>query len=126
MLPSILWSVAIGTVVAVPVLLLWGWVRWAKDHTPRSTSCTLALLGLCFATASAFLALTTHLYARFVRSFSSHDPTLLKIYLFGCAFSSLAILFSVGGSGRRGPLRSLAPVCAFATLLFWLIAMTSE
>lgn len=117
---------AIGTVTTVPVLLLWGWVRWAKNQTLRTTSSTLAFAGLCFATASACLAISTHLYARFVSSFPSHDPALQKIYISGSLLSSLAILCGVAGSGRRSPLRWLAPVCAFATLLFWLIAITSE
>ena len=126
MFASFLWFLAIGTVVVVPALILWGWVRWSQSTNPHNTSSTLSRIGFSFATASALLALFTHLYARFVRSFPFHDPALMKIYAGGCLLSSLAILFAIGGSGRKGPVRWLAPVCAFGTLLFWLIAMSSE
>jgi hypothetical protein len=126
MLASILLFLTIGIVLIVPVLLLWGWLRWARNKDPRTTSSTLSLLGLSFSTASALLALFTHLYARFVRSFPFHDPALLIIYVGGCLFSSAAILFAIGGSGRKGPVRWIAPACAFGTLLFWLIAISSE
>jgi len=126
MLASILWFVTIGTVLIVPVLLVWGCIRWAKNKDPRTLSSTLSLLGLSFATTSVLLALFTHLYARFVHGFPFHDPALTKIYASGCLLSSVAILFAIGGSGRKGPVRWLAPVCAFGTLLFWLIAMSSE
>ena len=126
MLASILLFIAIGIVVAVPILILWGWVRWLKDKNPRTISSTLSLLGFSLATASALLVPVTHLYARFVRSFPFHDPTLMRIFACGCLLSSAGIVFAIGGSGRRGPVRWLAPVCAFGTLLFWLIAISSE
>jgi len=126
MLASILWFITVGAVFIVPALLVWGWVRWSRNNDPRTTSSTLSLLGLSFATASVLLALFTHLYARFVRSFPFHDPALMKIYAAGCLLSSLGILFAIGGSGRKGPVRWIAPACAFGTLLFWLIAMSSE
>lgn len=126
MLATLLWSITIAIVLIVPVLIVWGWVRWLKSHASRAVSSTLSLVGFSFATASALLALFTHLYARFIRSFSSYDATLLRIYGFGCLLSSAGIVFAIGGSGRRGPLRWLAPVCAFGTLVFWLFAMSSE
>lgn len=126
MLAWILWFIAIGTVVVVPVLIIWGWVRWLKDNSPRTISLILSLLGFSFATASALLVLFTHLYGRFIRGFPSYDPTLMRIYACGCLLSSAAIALAIGGSGRRGPVRWLAPVCAFGTLLFWLIAISSE
>jgi len=126
MFGSILWFIAIGTTLLVPALLIWGWVRWLKDKNPRTTSSTLSLLGFSFATASALLALLTHLYARFVHSFPFHDPALLRIYGGGCLLSSAGIVFAIGGAGHRGPVRWLAPACAVGTLLFWLIAMASE
>lgn len=126
MLASILWSIAVGTVLVVPVLLLWGWVRWSKDERPRTRSSMFSLLGFSLATASALLALSTHLYARFVRGFPLHDPTLQNIYACGCLLSVAGIALAVAGTGRSGPLRWLAPVCSFGTLVFWLLAMSSE
>ena len=76
--------------------------------------------------ASALLAVFTHLYARFIHSFPLYDSALMRIYGCGCFLSSAGILCAIGGSGRRGPLRWIAPVCAIGTLLFWLFAMSSE
>jgi hypothetical protein len=126
MLASILWFIAVVTTLLIPALLLWGWVRWSKNKNPRSNSSTFSLLGFSLATASASLALGTHLYARFVHSFSFHDPTLLKIYAAGCLLSVAGIAFAVAGTGRPNPVRWLAPICAFGTMVFWLLAMTSE
>jgi hypothetical protein len=126
MLASILWFIAIGTVLVVPALLIWGWVSWLRNDTPRTISSTLSLVGFSFSTASAMLALFAHLYARFIRSFPSYDPMLTRIYVCGCLLSSVGIFFAVGGTGRRGPVRFLSPACAFGTLLFWLLALSSE
>jgi hypothetical protein len=126
MLASILWFLAVATTLIIPVLLVWGWVRWAKDETSRSRSTTFSLVGFSFATASAALAIFTHLYAVFVRSFPVYDPTLLKIYACGCFLSIAGIVFAIAGTGRPNPVRWLAPVCAFGTLVFWLLAMSSE
>jgi hypothetical protein len=128
MLASIPLFFAVTTTFAIPALLLWGWVRWAKDKTenPRSRSTTFSLLGFSLATASAALAIATHLYARFVHNFPLYDPALMKIYACGCLLSIAGIAFAVAGSGKPNPIRWLAPVCAFGTLIFWLMAMSTE
>jgi hypothetical protein len=126
MLTSIPWFIAVATTLCVPILLVWGWVRWAKDENPRSRSSTFSFVGFSLATASAGLAIATHLYARFVHSFPYYDPTLLKIYACGCVLSIAGIAFAVAGSGRPNPVRWLAPVCSFGTLVFWLMAMSTQ
>jgi len=126
MLASLLWLVAITVTLLVPILLVWGWLRWSNDETPRSRSSTFSLIGFGLATASAGLAIGTHLYAVFVRSFRPADPTLLKIYACGSLLSVVGIGFSFAGSGRPNPVRWLAPICAIGTLVFWLLAMGSE
>jgi hypothetical protein len=128
MLGSTLWVIAVGITLFVPALLLWGWVRWSKNKNSyaRSRSSTCSLIGFSLATASATLAIATHLYARFVHSFPFDDPTLMKIYAIGCLFSIVGIALGVAGSGRPNAVRWLAPVCAFGTLVFWLLAMSSD
>ena len=127
MLASIPLLFAVGTTFAIPVLLVWGWVRWVKDKTEkqRSSSSTFSLVGFSLATGSAALAVATHLYARFVHNLALSDPALMKIYAFGCLLSIAGIAFAVAGSGRPNPVRWLAPVCAFGTLIFWLMAMST-
>jgi hypothetical protein len=126
MFASTLWLIAVAITLCVPALLIWGWVRWAKKEMPRSRSSTLSLVGFALATASATLAVCTHLYAVFVSSFPVYDPTLLKIYACGCLLSVGGIGFAFAGTGRPNPVRWLAPVCAVGTLVFWLLAMGSE
>jgi hypothetical protein len=128
MLASTLWLIAVATTLFIPALLLWGWVRWSKGRNtyPRSLSSKLSLVGFSLATASAALALATHLYARFVHSFPFYDPTLMKIYAVGCLLSIVGIALAVAGTGRPNAVRWLAPVCAVGTLVFWLLAMSSE
>ncbi len=125
MLASCLLFIAVATTFAIPALLLWGWVRVYKNETPRTRSSGFSLLGFSLATASAVLALATHLYARFVHSFPLHDPSLFKIYAVGCFLSVAGIALAVAGTGRSNPVRWLAPLCAFGTLIFWLLAMSS-
>jgi hypothetical protein len=128
MLASTLWLIAVLTTLGVPALLLCGWIRWSKQKNsyPRSRSSTLSLLGFSLATASAALGLATHLYARFVHSFPFSDPMLMKIYAVGCLLSIVGIALGVAGTGRPNAVRWFAPVCAFGTLLFWLLALGSE
>lgn len=128
MLAFILWFIAVATTFLIPALLIWGWIRWSKLHheVPPSRSFTFSLLGFSLASASAALALATHLYARFIHSFPFYDPTLMKIYACGCLLSIVGIVFAVAGTGRPNPVRWFAPICAFGMLVFWLLAMTSE
>lgn len=126
MLASTLWLFLVAITLAIPLLLLWGWLRLSQDQTPRSRSATFSLLGFSLATASAAVAIGTHLYARFVSSFALHDPMLMKIYLGGCLLSLAGIVFGVAGSGAPGAVRWLAPVCAFGTFVFWLLAMSTQ
>jgi hypothetical protein len=126
MLGSTLWLIAVAITLFIPALLLWGWLRWSKDRShPRTRSSTCSLVGFSLATASATLAIATHLYARFIHNFPSEDPTLMKIYAVGCLFSIVGIALGVAGSGRPNAVRWIAPVCAFGTLVFWLLAMSS-
>jgi len=126
MLSSILLVLAVAITLVVPVLLLWGWLRWSQNDAPSSRSSTFSLLGFSLATASACLAIGTHLYARFVRNMPLQDPTLMKIYALGCLLSIIGIAFAFAGTGRPNPVRWIAPVCSVATLVFWLLAMGTE
>ncbi|MGB7435102.1 MAG: hypothetical protein WBQ61_11575 [Candidatus Acidiferrum sp.] len=126
MLASILWLIVVAITLIVPVLLIWGWVRLSQDDTPRTRASTFSLLGFSLATASATVAIATHLYARFVSSFPMHDPTLIKIYACGCFLSLTGIVFGVAGTASPGAVRWLAPVCAFGTFVFWILAMSTQ
>ena len=94
MLSSILSLFLIGTYLAVPAVIIWGWIRWSKNKGPRTIPSTLSFVGFCFATASTLLGLFTGLY---VRSFPYYDPALMRIFACGGLLSLAAILFAIGG-----------------------------
>ena len=113
------------TMFAVPVLTVWGWVRWTRSTQPRTFSSTASLIAFCFSTASAALAFVTWVLA-LTKGFRFYDPLLLTIYGFGLVLSLIAFLFSLAGVWRPNLLRWHAPLCAMGTLLFWFIAVEAE
>jgi hypothetical protein len=125
MFASLLLGIVVAVTFIVPALLIWGWLRWSQNDDPVSRSSNFSLVGFSLATASAALALGTHLYARFIRNLPPEDPTLIRIYACGCLLSLAGIIFAVAGTGRPNPVRWLAPLCAFGTLVFWLLAMAT-
>jgi hypothetical protein len=123
---SILVALRLTTNLAIPAVVIWGWFRWLKSPGPRTIPSTFSLISFSLASASVLLAFATHLYAAFVRSFPYYDPTLMRIYAWGGFLSLAAVIFAIGGLWRQSPLRWHAPACALGTLLFWLMAMSSE
>ncbi len=78
------------------------------------------------ATASALLAVSALLYSFAIARFAYYDPALLRIYGVGILLSLAGILFASIGVWRPSCLRWHALVCAFGTLIFWLISMAGE
>jgi hypothetical protein len=85
----------------------------------------LSLAGFTLASASALLAISAVVYAQAI-GFPFYDPRLLRAYRWGCLLSISGIVFAISGVWRKSPLRWLAPACSVGTLLFWLMATTSE
>jgi hypothetical protein len=122
----VLLSIAVATIFIVPTLIIWGWLRWSRSKRLYSVFSALSFAGFSLASASALLGLSTFLYARLIRPFPFYDPTLLRIYAIGAALSLVAVLFSIGGVWRPSSLRWHAPACAFGTLVFWILAASTE
>src|SRR5271155_5733486 len=114
------------TYILTPILLIWGCIRLWKQCKPQNIPSWFALSGFSFASASFFLAFSTLLYVRFVRSFPYFDQTLLTIYRWGFFMSLVGLILSIVGVWRPGPLRWHALVVSFTTLLFWFGAATGE
>ncbi len=128
-LMNVLISVVFVILVALgfvsPVILIWGWVRWAGQPKLRTVPSILSLTAFVFATASATLAVSSIIYAGF-HGFPYFDPLLLKVFRGGGILSLAGIFFGVGGVWQKSSLRWYAPVCALGTLAFWMFAAAGE
>jgi|SRR2546428_3974851 len=122
---SIVVILGISMYIAMPVVLVWGWVRWSKCTQPRTVFSTLSLIGFTLATASGLLAIFTIFYA-FAIGFRYYDPPLLRIYRWGLLLSLSGFLFAISGVWRSNPLRWHAPAGAVGMFLFWFVAASSE
>src|ERR1700739_4293558 len=111
--------------MVMPVVIVWGWLRWKKRTQPRNVFSTLSLIGFTFATASGLLAVFSIAYAIAFR-FRFYDPTLLKIFGLGFLLSLVGFLFAVCGAWRPNPLRWHAPAGAAGMCLFWFVAALGE
>jgi hypothetical protein len=121
---SIIFALALGFFVALPVLIVMGWVRWARSREVRCA--WLSSTGLTLGTASALLAIGTMLYAHLIGGFPFWDPALLRIYRWGSLLSLAGLIFGFAGLRGSGPVRWHAPVAAAGTLLFWICAAAGE
>jgi hypothetical protein len=57
-----------------PLLLIWGWTRWAKRPKLTSIPSILSVIGFSFATASVILAASSVAYALLIHPFPYHSP----------------------------------------------------
>jgi hypothetical protein len=115
----------IADALTVPALI-WAWVRWIRQPQDRNLLSYLASTALVLATASAVLAASAFIYAAVIGGFPFYDRRLLRIYSVGLLLSLSGTIIGVAGSWKRGPIRWLAPACAFGTLLYWFGAASSE
>src|SRR5579864_336235 len=111
---------------AVPILVIWGWVRWTRSAQPRTTFSNLSLAGFWFSNASALLAVATVLYAQFIKGFRYYDPILIDIYGIGLLLSIAGLACSLIGLLGHNPLRWHAPACSVGMFVFWLLSAIRE
>jgi len=108
-----------------PIMLIWGWSRWASQPKLRTASAILSLCGFLLATASGLLAVSSIAFAQ-IHHFPYYDPLLLRIFRTGTLLSLGGFAFGVSGVWRASSLRWHAPISAIATLAFWFMAATGE
>jgi hypothetical protein len=94
-------QVTFGTLMAIgflasPIMLAWGWIRFAKLPRLGTVGSVLSLIGLILATASAALAVSSIGYAVVIRGFPYYDPRLMRIFRWGIFLSLCGIV------GNRG------------------------
>jgi hypothetical protein len=78
--------------IALPIMIIWGWIRWAMRRRLRTAYSRLSLIGFALSTLSALLAIGSVLYAHAIGGFRYYDPTLLRIYRGHRAFRRRASL----------------------------------
>jgi hypothetical protein len=112
--------------IALPVTIIWGWLRWRNSTRIRSALPPLSFVGFVLASVSAALAVLAVILAVFIGGFRYYDGRLLTIYALGVLLSFAGLVFALIGSWRTGPLRWHAPLCSLGTLLFWIISISHE
>lgn len=104
----------------LPVMLVWGWVRWCKRPKLRTIPSIISLVGFIFATASAALAVSSLVYAYSLHFSGGLDPVLYRMFGSGMWISFAGISFGAISAWWQNSLRWHAPVCAVGTLAFWM------
>lgn len=112
--------------VLIPIATVWGWIRWIRREKRWSFPAISSLSGFSLATSSALLAVLTVIYGFAIRPFPFHDPTLMKIYLWGALISLSALIFALVGVWRSSPVRWHALFCSFGMVAFWLACAAME
>jgi hypothetical protein len=112
--------------LASPIMLAWGWIRFAKLPRLGTGGSIFSLIGLILATASAVLAISSIAYAAANRGFPYHDPRLTRILLWGIFLSLGAIFLGTVGVGPRTSPLWHAPVSGACLLIFWIVATLGE
>jgi hypothetical protein len=126
MVSTILSLLATIALLALPVVMVWGWVRWKRREKPVTWFSILSLIGLALATVSESLAISTVIYARVSGGFEYYDPVLMKIYAWGTLLSVTGLTIAIIAVWRPSSLRWYALVCTAGTLLYWLVQSANE
>jgi len=112
--------------VTIPLVMVWGWIRWARHGKCWAILPVLSLGGFALATGSAGLAVALSTYGHATGGFEFYDPRLMRIYALGMLLSSSALILSFAGVWRRNTLRWHALLCSFGTLVYWFALAEAE
>jgi hypothetical protein len=124
--PAILLILLIAAYVEVPVMLVWGWRRWARRPRQKNPFATISFISFSIGTASALLLVVTILWSLIRGGFTWYDPVLLRIFAVGLLLSILGFLIALGGVWKANPLRWHAPALALGMVLIWAIWTAGE
>lgn len=117
--------IAVVILLSFPLVMIWGWVRWARRKNTTSLFSILSLIGFVLATLSESVAILTVIYG-LIKPFAFYDPTLMRIYAAGALLSLVGLILAIVGVWRPSSLRWLALGCAVGTLLFWFVQAANE
>jgi hypothetical protein len=123
---AVVLALVVGMYLALPLMTIWGWMRWAGRSQPRTSSSILSLIGFIFSTASVVLAISSLVYAHVIGGFRSTIRFCCESIGLGLGFPYWASFFSLIGVWRPSPLRWHAGLCSTGTLLFWFFSAMGE
>jgi hypothetical protein len=119
-------ALSILSVVTVPLVMVWGWIRWTRREKRWTVLSVLSLSGFVLATGSALLAIALSIYGHLIGGFDFYDPRLMRFYRWGLLTSLLALILALAGVWRRSALRWQALLCSFGTLVYWFALAEAE
>lgn len=112
--------------VTTPLVMIWGWIRWARREKRWAILPNISLIGFALATASAALAIALAIYGHAIGGFEFYDPRLMRIYAWGLLISASALILSITGVWRFSSIRWYALVCSVGMLAYWFALAESE
>jgi len=119
-------ALSIFFLVMTPLVMVWGWIRWARHEKWWAVLQVLSMSGFVLATGSALLAVALSLYGHAIGGFDFYDPRLMRIYAWGMLISLVALVLALTGVWRRSTLRWHAFFCSFGTLIYWFALAEAE
>jgi hypothetical protein len=108
--------------VALPAVMVWGWVRWAKSAARRTIFSRLSLTGFVLANLSVLLALSSLFFAHTMGSSPIQNSLLLKLSSAGLILAALGVALAFCCVWRASALRWPCVLCAGGILAFWLFS----
>lgn len=115
----------ISAYIAVPVVLVTGWIRWRRRPS-GDPGLRISLIGFVLGSASALLAACSILVAFLSGGFRYYDPVLLQIYRIGILLSLGGLVCAAIGAFRRSILRWHALVLSLGMLALWFMWAAGE
>jgi hypothetical protein len=108
--------------VALPAVMVWGWVRWAKSASARTLFSRLSMIGFVLANISVLLALSSLFFAHTMGSSPIQNSLLLKLSSAGLMLAALGVALAFCAVWRASALRWPCVFCATGILAFWLFS----
>jgi len=111
---------AVIVFVGLPVVTMWGWLRWLRNRDLRHFFPAVSFAAFACASLAGLLAIFSVLYIQ-AAQLSPYDYRWYRLFIAGLFISALSLLLSVIGIWQRSVLRWHAPFCASGILFVWFV-----
>jgi hypothetical protein len=123
---SLFFTLLLASYVAVPVLIVWGWIRYSSERDKLKAFSLISFAGFALATTSGLLVVGTSIFAQMIGGFVHYDQRLKWVFRLGILFTVASIVPSLIGIWRKNPLRWHAPACSIGMAVIWLYLLAAE